>query len=175
MLPNIEVNPIVESMAAQITSKVLAIRGLKASIADASIRFGITADEEQINAERAELLELMREYKSLTGENWADEEGYARYVSPGESHKYTTKNVDEALAALMALNADIVNVLFNCPIWTYDGDGKLTAEQAYEQLAQHYRSQLEEAQIRLEAVDAELKKLAAARKTTTTKETVSVK
>jgi len=163
-------------MSSQIESKVLAIRGLKASIADASIRVGITADEEQITVERTELLELMREYKSLTGENWADDEGYARYVSPGESHKYTTKNVDEALAALMALSADIGNVIgaeqFSFEV---DESGKIADEQAFDQMTRYYAVKMEEVQIRLEAVDAELKKLAAARKTTTTKETVSVK
>jgi hypothetical protein len=169
-------NEIQKAMAGQIEDRVLGIRTLKASIAEREVESGITVSREQIEVLRGELLELVREHKTLTGENWEDGEGFARYVSAGESHKYDTKSIDDALAKLMALSADIGNAIGDNGFELIpDEDGNVSDREAFDQLSRYYAAKMEELQMKLEYMDHILKDAAAARTVKHTKERVAVR
>ncbi len=166
-----------QSIAGRIESKVQRIRELREGIDEKKTTYGITDDEDEIAQSRADLLEMVRDYKELTSENWADGEGYARYVSGGESHRYDVKSVDEALAAILALTADLENLTTDNLTVVIEQESA-TVEVLSEMVKQVNESRvrlIEDVGLRLNALNVELKKLAAARKVSATVETVHVK
>ncbi len=180
------------SMAVEIADRVDHIRLHKAAIETKREEAGIVEREKMIESLRVELLELCREFNELTGQNWEDADGYARYVHAGKSHRYQTATVDEVAAAIAALQSEMFKLAIDVPLRyrmdikeelvfasfddlqgvAFDKSGVLDA------LAQERDERIKMAQefnIRLNALDEMLKRLAAARTTTDTKETVAVK
>lgn len=139
-------NEIAASMGQQIGKLVSRIRFLKTMNAQVRIESGIDANEMEIDHYKGELLVLCNEYKAFTGENWSDEVGYARYVQPGQRVSYETETVDGLLIDLVKLHGDMSDVV----------------------------DDPDEMQMRLEALDRLIKKLAACRKESSIKEQVRV-
>lgn len=181
------------SLAEEISSKVQLIRQAKAMIEEKKEVSGIVDLEANVEDFRADLLELVRQYNELTGTNFQDAEGFARYVHPGQSHKYPTPTVDEVAAGIAALEAEADGFAVDVPIrYVLDMEGEkviasfddLKEVKAFGKtevmvaLVQEREERVKMAQeisLRLQAIDVLLKKLAGSRKTTELAEGVSVR
>lgn len=149
---------IAASISASISERVAAVRSIKARIEEIRDESGIIQLEQNNEVVRSELLDLTKQYHELTGTNWQDDLGFAQYKKPGESHRYDRVSVDEALAGMMSLQQEMMDDL---------GMVELADPQA--------QKLVHRLAMRLEAMDRELKNLAAARHTNIIKETVAVK
>lgn len=182
-------------LAEEIEKRVGRIRFLKSVIEQTRQESGIVANEQEIEQYRAELLNLCHQHKELTGTNWQDEQGYARYVAPGEGYKYDQDRVDEVSAALLGLLGELDELADDGPtliegevsveaVLGKSEDGRETVSEpatdpklllvALQSQYAAYRRLVEEANLRLAAMDREMKRLAAARKTSKRAEHVSI-
>lgn len=181
------------TMGQQIAAKVGVIRAAKSEIEALKESSGIAENERIIEEVRAELVKLTREFNDLTGINWQDEEGYARFVHKGESHRYPVDTVDEVAAALISLENEIDKETPDLPlrytlkmeeetILAAFGDlesisaiGKAEVLEALSQEREARIKMAQEVQLRLNAMREMLTKLVASRITSETGETVQVR
>lgn len=179
-----------EKLAAVIAGQVQTIRALKMRVDELEQSSGIAAAQVEIETRRAAMVDFCREFKEMTGQNWMDEEGYARYVQPGERQSYDRDAVDQALAALLALQAEM-SVLADdregiVMISEYGmvkvkeflevgGVSTIDLRDAIRQLDEHRLEIVREVNLRLNAMDRHLKNMAAGRKTSQLAEGVQIK
>lgn len=175
------------SLSASISSRVAEIRILKEQVNQKRVESGIEADEQRIEVVRGELLELASQYRDHVGKNWEDDQGFAQFRQSGEQHRYDRDSVDEALAKLTALRAEMARLAPDSPAEAIDADGLLDAasegatidiEEALSQLeilSEAYKKAMQEMNLRINAMSHELAQLAAARKTSAVKASVAVK
>lgn len=184
-----------DSIASYIAGKVKEIRRLRGEIETIKESSGIAEREGLIEAHRAELLPAAKNYREYTGKSWEDDEGFARPLSEGTSHKYRVETVDQVAAALRVI-CDELNTLADDRefLFTYESaagvklvkkdalyDPKDKPESAdalaaaLDQIVEARAEMIREFNIRLEGMRQMLDKLAAARSTTTTPERLNVK
>lgn len=184
---------IAASLYSSIRPRVESIRFHKQQIVELEQTSGIAERQAEIERLRGELLDLCRQFNELTSGNWQDDDGFARYVHAGASHKYPTPTVDEVSAALSSLVAEADSFAVDIPIrYTLDMEGErvvaslddLKEVKAFGKaevltaLAQEREERIKMAQeinLRLEAMNTLLVKLAGSRKTTTTPEGVAIR
>jgi hypothetical protein len=180
------------SMSDQIALRVDSIRRIKAEIEERRIEAKIDEREADIESIRTELLDLTRSYHELTGQNYEDEAGFARYRSEGQSHRYDHETVDEVLAALLSLQGDMLKLADDkAPLVNIGGSLTKVADivegvasnvgdpalliDAINALMEQRAEQARELNLRLGAMQHELVKLAAARKVSAVAEGVAIR
>lgn len=182
-LMEVVTDEIAESFGEKIADRVIQVRGLKVKIEEKRESIGIVDDEKNLEELRGELLDLTRMYRERTGTNWTDDEGYAQYVQGGFSYRYSRKDVDEALAAILGLHGELNEIVDDKNSVVADAQalveqGPMEYEDVVSVLAQvvvEHNRMTREARIRIEAMDHQIKAIARARHTSTVKEHVSVK